>query len=1404
MPLSEEAQLRMKTNRLILVLLLLAAPAARAQFDFVTNNDTAIITGYTGPGGAVTIPSILGGLPVVEIQGSGFEDKGITSVAISDTVTNIQAQEFAPNTSLTSFTVDTNNPAYSSADGVLFNKTGTTLVEYPPGLSGTYTIPTNVTSVGDSAFSACYYLSGVTMTNSVTNIGSQGFAFCFDLTNVMIPESVTIIGPDAFLNCERLTAFTVAAGSSSFASVGGVLFDKNVTTLLDYPTALAGSYAIPTGVMTVATDAFVLCDGLTDVTMPPSVTSLEYGAFSDCDGLTNVTLGAGVSSLDMAVFGGCVNLTAINVDPSNTFFSSISGVVFNKSQSTLIQFPPGFSGGYTTPASVTSIAENAFEGCNLTDLIISSNVTSIGLDGVQGCGRLTNVTMSNGVSNVGIFAFADCPKLATLTIPATVTNLPYGVFAYDGLTSVYFGGNEPLSDSAFLGDSATAYFLAGTSGWGPTFDGLTTVIENAPNPDGSLQVTILPAGAVSSGALWQVDGGLLQPSAATVLGLSVGTHTVSFTTVNGWMTPSNQMVSVNADATNAASSAYTAVAAPPSDFTFVTNAGSITITGYKGPGGSVNIPSTITALPVVSIGAEAFANASTITSVTIPGGVTNLGDYAFNSCSELAAVTIPDSVTSLGQYAFGSCSELAAMTIPDSVTDLGDYAFSSCSELAAVTISQGVTNIGSGVFEDCFNLSAVTFRGAVTSMGDDAFASCPDLKSLAIPDSLTSLGQNAFFGDGLTNVTIPAALTNIGEGAFLYCNFLPAIAVDSTNPAYTSVAGVLFNKSQTELVEYPDGNPATSYSISNSVTSIGDEAFEYCKLTSVTIPSSVTSIGNYSFESCSGLTGINIPNGVLSIGDEAFAFCNGLTGIALPASVTSLGQIPFADCVNLTAITVAAGSSAFSSANGVLYNKAGTLLIEYPGGVPGGFTVPDGVQDLGSQAFESCPITSVAIAAGVTNIESLSFFDCPDLSSVAMTDGLDAIGVAAFELCSALTNLVLPASLTSIGSSAFNECTALKTVVVPSAVRNVGDYAFAYSGSLVTAYFEGNAPPDDLTVFSSDSAATVYYLPGGSGWGSTFGTAPTKMLTGITLTAHPSSGYLPLPVSFTAAAVDSATNPVGNWNWSFGDGSSTAAQNPSHTYTASGHFAAAVVETNSAGIPLAGGVMSIVVSIKPVYLGLVENGGFETGDFTGWDLFGGDPPDNFVTNTVNGVSAHSGSYFVVLGSYGTNLTYLSQTLATTAGKPYVLSLWLNSPDGLGPNEFLVSWNGTTLFNQTNIPVLGWTNLQFAVAATGTNTVLEFGFRDDPSFLGLDDISVDPALPGIASLSVEGANLVLDGTNGQSGNTYIVLTSTNLALPLNQWTPAVTNILSASGNFSITVTNTVSEEIPQRFYILQTQ
>jgi hypothetical protein len=138
--------------------------------------------------------------------------------------------------------------------------------------------------------------------------------------------------------------------------------------------------------------------------------------------------------------------------------------------------------------------------------------------------------------------------------------------------------------------------------------------------------------------------------------------------------------------------------------------------------------------------------------------------------------------------------------------------------------------------------------------------------SVTIPNSVTSIGYEAFiYCHGLTNVTIGNSVTNIGDRAFYHCTSLTAITVDALNSVYSSVDGVLLNKSQTTLIQCPVGK-AGSYTIPTSVTSIGDGTFNNCsKLTSVTIPTSVTSIGSQMFSDCTSLTNVSIPTSVTNI-----------------------------------------------------------------------------------------------------------------------------------------------------------------------------------------------------------------------------------------------------------------------------------------------------------------------------------------------------------------------------------------------------------------------------------------------------------------------------------------------------------------------------------------------------------
>lgn len=238
---------------------------------------------------------------------------------------------------------------------------------------------------------------------------------------------------------------------------------------------------------------------------------------------------------------------------------------------------------------------------------------------------------------------------------------------------------------------------------------------------------------------------------------------------------------------------------------------------------------------------------------------------------------------------------------------------------------------------------------------------------------VTAIGERAFSGcSGLTSIVIPDGVTSIGEGPFEYCLNLTKITVSSDNKNYQSIDGNLYSKDGKTLIQYACGKTDTSFTIPNSVTSIGGRAFAGCSsLTSIEIPDSVTSIGDWAFSNCVSLTSIEIPNNVTSIGNCVFAACSSLTSIEIPDGVTSIGGAAFNGCSSLTSIDI-----------------------------------PDSVTSIGSAAFAFC--------SGLTSIE--------------MPDSVTSIGSGAFEYCSSLMNVEIPNSVTSIEDWVFRGCSSLTSI----------------------------------------------------------------------------------------------------------------------------------------------------------------------------------------------------------------------------------------------------------------------------------------------------------------------------------------------------------------------------------------
>ena len=343
-----------------------------------------------------------------------------------------------------------------------------------------------------------------------------------------------------------------------------------------------------------------------------------------------------------------------------------------------------------------------------------------------------------------------------------------------------------------------------------------------------------------------------------------------------------------------------------------------------------------------------------------------------------------------------------------------------------VVISKGVTSIGNEAFKWCERLTNVTIPDSITSIGNSAFYDCSSLTSVTIPDSVTSIGEWAFYDCcSLTSVKIPDSVTSIGGAAFWGCSSL------------------------------------TSVTIGNSVTSIGEWAFSDCSLTSVTIPHSVTSIGDCAFSGCSSLTSVTIGNGVTSINDS------------------------FSGCVSLKSFTVSESNSAYSSKDGVLFNKNKTKLVAYPAGKTNtSYTIPNSVSEIKEWAFSDCSdLTNVTIPNSVSKISYGTFWGCSSLTSVTIPTSVKSIDGYAFEYCSSLTSVTIPNSVTSIGEWAFSDCSSLTSITIPNSVSKISYGTFECCENLKSVTIPTSVKSIDGRAFSGcDSLSDIYYKGTASQW----------------------------------------------------------------------------------------------------------------------------------------------------------------------------------------------------------------------------------------------------------------------------------------------------------------------------------
>ena len=396
--------------------------------------------------------------------------------------------------------------------------------------------------------------------------------------------------------------------------------------------------------------------------------------------------------------------------------------------------------------------------------------------------------------------------------------------------------------------------------------------------------------------------------------------------------------------------------------------------------GTVYIPDSVT-----KIGNEAFAN-SAITQVIIPNSVTEIGNNTFWKCIYLKSVTLPNSLAKIGRDAFKQCIRLESITIPDSVTEIPSRAFRNCTLLESIIIPNSVIKIDHSAFSGCTSLKSVIMPSNVTEIAEHTFYNCTALKSITIPSSVTKIGDNAFaYCRTLKSVTIPEGITEIGDHAFSNCH--TDLVVNTDNE--TVITYCARNNINYQRITAQRGEKLQQVDDTTSQFTIENGILTSCDIQSggVRIPNTVTKIGERAFES-SEITQVVIPSSVTEIDVEAFFNCRSLESVIIPDSVTEIGERAFIYCRSLKSITI-----------------------------------PDNVTQINPKMFHGChSLESIVIPDSVTEIRYGAFFNCRSLKNIVIPNSVTGIGSSTFSGCASLRSIVLPDSITYIGDRAFNNC----------------------------------------------------------------------------------------------------------------------------------------------------------------------------------------------------------------------------------------------------------------------------------------------------------------------------------------------------------------------------------------------
>lgn len=745
----------------------------------IFDDGTAKISDYIGSALKLTIPSELDGHAITIIGYNAFRDcNNLTSVIIPEGVTSIENWAFENCTSLTDITIPNSvmsigvnafkNTTWfdNCPDGVVY--IGNVVYKYKGNMPAktVITLDDGTKSITACAFEDCINLISITIPDSVLSIWSSAFEGCANLTNIKIPKNVINIGRNVFSSCKSLSEITVSPENTKYASIDGVLFNKNITELICYPSGKYDSYVICDTVTSIEDGAFNECINLTNIAIPDNVTSIGSSAFRYCTNLKSITIPDSVIRIGYAAFWGCTNLTIygnsgttaeIYATENNIEFKTLDTykyellddgtieIIDYTGAETSLEIPSEFCG-----YKVTKIGNYAFQNCiSLSEITIPESVTNIGHGAFSGCTNLKIITIPDNVIYIGDSAFYECKYLNIYGNTDTVAE------KYSAKYNLYFTAFKDIFK--ILINDGTAEITKTTH-----YIGSVTILTIPSKIDGYKITGIARQAFQNCSRLTNI----VIPNSVTYIAYEAFKGCTSLKS----LTIGNCVTEIDGNAFE--------------DCTSLEN---------------ITIPDSVT-----YIGGGLFDGCISLVNITIGNNVANINNMVFGVCANLKKInvstinkkysstdgvlfdknkseiiaypmgknnilySIPDSVTSISEYAFRGCERLTSIVIPNSVTSISEYAFSGCERLTSIIIPNSVTSIGKNAFGGCERLKSIVIPNSVINIGAWAFSGCWSLESVIIGNNVTTIGTRAFRDTALKTVTIPKSVKQIDNRAFGY------------------------------------------------------------------------------------------------------------------------------------------------------------------------------------------------------------------------------------------------------------------------------------------------------------------------------------------------------------------------------------------------------------------------------------------------------------------------------------------------------------------------------------------------------------------------------------------------------------------------------------------------------------